>query len=157
MPARRRSLFLSCVLLEAVGSLRVMHPSEMHAPPPTGRGVYWAFAQDWSGPVKLGAVFIAVVVLGLLPWMVLEMKRLDRSFAAAMAELDTTRFQGPDNRRQAEVRSEGGIDRWSMTVWSVDEQPPRSWSFTAVVDRRANFRVKTTHLEPVVLSPQRGR
>ncbi len=111
---------------------------------------------SWRKPALLGLAFVALLAAILIPWVMWETRNQERSFEVALRAVDTERFVAPTERRGQTLRSERGQYHWSLLVWErvADEWHPSL--FHVHVDRRADFLVRDTRLEPFPEAQARG-
>lgn len=134
----------------------MMNEFATHAPPPTGHGVYWAVNTNWRKHALFGLAFISLTVALLLPWVLWETGNQERAYAAALAALDTDRFQPPAARTDALLRSADGQYHWGMIVWEKTDGAWRASIYSAHVNRHAAYAVVKTELTPYPEAESRG-
>lgn len=95
----------------------MLSDTPLHAPPPVGKGVYWAVRQDWRPPVFLGAGFCVVVVLALLPHF-LRLDRLQKeTFAEVGAYLKSHDIHDSPAQRACVLTRTDDVFYWRGIAW----------------------------------------
>ncbi|MFH1499749.1 MAG: hypothetical protein ABII82_18210 [Verrucomicrobiota bacterium] len=119
-----------------------------HAPPPTGRGVYWAINEDWRRHALFGLGFVALTVAVFTPHFMRLTKAQNQSFAAVSAYLAAHDLREPPGQKTSRLSRHNDRFHWRGIVWKNAGDRWVPYIFSIQVDTSDHNRITDAQLMP---------